>query len=190
MYARKANLTDLPDILKIIDVHDFMYGVDINLLGIKDKFKKNLKKSVETDIGNNVIVSIDEKEITGVGLQTFGETAWILSLILSMHKEFNPVNQKYGGMILDKMLELAEEKQYKEFYYVAREMKYSKTNKRLDIGLSMSSRSKKYVIETIEVILPHCKTKNPKVEKYLLRNLNGLNTKPIAVRHGYLKIQM
>lgn len=190
MYARKANLTDLPDIFKIIDVHDFMYGVDINLSGVKDKIKENLQKSLETDIGNSVIVSINGNQITGVGLQIFGETAWILSLILSIHKQFNPINQKYGGIILDKMLELAEEKQYKEFYWIAREMKYSKTNKRLDIGLSMSIRSKKYVIETIEVILPHCKTKFPKVEKYLLRNLNGLNTKPIAVRHGYLKIQM
>lgn len=190
MYARKANLTDLPDIFKIIDVHDFMFGVDINLLGIKDKIKKNLQKSLETDIGNNVVVSINDNQITAVGLQIFGDTSWVLSFCYTKLKEFNPVNQKYTGLILDKMLELAEEKQYKEFYWVAREMKYSKTNKRLDIGLSMSIRSKKYVIETIEVILPHCKTKFPKVEKYLLRNLNGLNTKPIAVRHGYLKIQM
>jgi hypothetical protein len=187
MYARKANLTDLPDIFKIIDVHDFMYGVDINLSGVKDKIKENLQKSLETDIGNSVIVSIDNNEVTGVGLQIFGETAWVLSFCFTKLKEFNPINQKYGGIILGKMIELAEEKQYKEFYWIAREMKYSKKNKRLDIVLSMSDYAKKYIIETIEVIQPDTKTKLPKVEKYLLRNLNGLNKKPIAVKHGYLK---
>lgn len=188
MYARKANLTDLPDIFKIIDVHDFMYGVDINLSGVKDKIKENLQKSLETDIGNSVIVSINGNQITGVGLQIFGETAWVLSFCFTKLKEFNPINQKYGGIILDKMIELAEEKQYKEFYWVARDMKYSKINKRLDIVLSMSSKSANYVIETIEVIPPKSKTRLPKVAEYLLRNLNGLNTKTIAVKHGFLKI--
>jgi len=187
MYARKAITTDLPDILKIIDVHDFMYGVDINLLGIKDKIKENFQKSVEKDIENNVIISIDDEQITGVGLQMFGEHVWVLSFCFTKLRNFNPINQKYGGIILDKMIELAEGKQYKEFYWVAREMKYSKTNKRLDIVLSMSDHTKKYKIETIEVLQPGTKTAFPKVEKYLLSYLNGLNKKTIAVKHGYLK---
>jgi len=181
MYARKANLTDLPDILKIIDAHDFMYGIDINSLGVKDKIKARLQKSLETDIGENVIVFINENQIMGVGLQTFYETAWVLSFLFYKRAL---MTVKYAGIIIDKMIELAEKKQYIEFYWVFREC-----NKRIDIGLSnVSPYLKKYVIETIEVILPHSKTKFPKIEKYLLRNLNGLNKKPIAVRHGYLKI--
>lgn len=197
MYARKANLTDLPDIFKIIDAYDFIYGVDINSLGIKDNYKKIFQKSLESDIGKNVIVSTNDNQITGVGLQTFMDTAWILSFYFFKQRATavwslegsKSTSLKCGGIILDKMIELAEEKQYKEFYWVFRETKYSKINKRIDVGLSiMSPYFKKYVIETIEVILPHCKTKFPKVEKYLLGNLNGLNKKTIAVRHGYIKI--
>lgn len=199
MYARKANLTDLPDILKIIDAYDFLYGVNINVSGLKDKMKNVVQKSIETDTGNNVIVSINDNKITGIALQRFGERLWAVSFFFTEQRKkkvwslegSEDTSLKCGGIILDKMLELAEEKQYKEFYWIFREMKYSKLNKRIFTSLSiLSPYFKKYVLETIEVIPPHCKTKFPKIEKYLLSNLSGLNKVPIAVHHGYLKIPM
>lgn len=190
MFARKASLNDLITIFNIIDQYTNIWGIDIVRDGTRDRIKNNIKDILEKKEPNrNIVVSLNNEKITGFGGQIIGKDAWVLPFIFMQTKNYDPNNQYYGGVILEKMIELAEELKIYKFYYVVREEKLGNVNKRLERILSVTHKTKEsYNFTTLETLPPYTKTKNEKVEKYLLTNFNGKNKKRIAVRRGCKKL--
>jgi hypothetical protein len=130
---------------------------------------------------------VDEEEnILGACFQSFMSNSWILRFCyirqLENKNQYNA--SKIGGVMLDKLCEIAEERGLTKFYYAVRDS----GNKRLSLTLTATDMvNQRYDIIDIEKIPAMTKTTNELTAKYILSSTNGLNKKPIIIRCGYLK---
>jgi hypothetical protein len=136
----------------------------------------------------NVVVAVDETDtILGFCLQRIytNHHRWLLKITyISAKENINQYNaSKIGGVMLDKLVELAEERRKFEFYYVVRDS----GTKRLSMTLSNTKIvAEKYHIYNYLVLPPFTLTTDKRIIK-MLGHINGNNTKTIIVRHGHLK---
>jgi hypothetical protein len=187
MYARLALEQDIPNIVDLINSHEYMYGINLKESGLQEKQIQIISNYMQPDqIGQSVVALDDNENLLGVCVQSFGTTSWILEFCyirqLLGKNQYNA--SKIGGVLMDKLCEYAEEKGFNKFYYAVRDSE----NKRLSLTLSATtSVGKRYEFKDVEKIPPLTKTANKLVAKYILGTTNGLNRKPIVIRCGYLK---
>jgi len=187
MYTRLALTQDIPNIIDLINSHDYMYGINLKESGLREKQIQIISNYMLPDqIGQSVVALDDEENLLGVCVQSFGTTSWILEFCyirqLPGKNQYNA--SKIGGTLMDKLCEYAEERGLNKFYYAVRDSE----NKRLSLTLSATaSVGQRYEFKDIEKIPPLTKTANELVAKYILGTTNGLNKKPIVIRCGYLK---
>jgi hypothetical protein len=187
MYARPALENDIPNMIRIINSYETMYGIDLTTSGLRDKHIQLVTDYAPPTETAQVIVAVDEEEnVLGLCLQSFTGKNWILGFCyirqLADKNQYNA--SKIGGLILDKLCECAEERGVTKFYYAVRDS----SNKRLALTLTATDMvNQRYDIIDIEKIPPMTKTTNELTAKYILSTTDGLNRKPIIIRCGYLK---
>jgi hypothetical protein len=187
MYARPALENDIPNMIRIINSYETMYGIDLTTSGLRDKHIQLVTDYAPPTEAAQVIVAVDEEEnVLGLCLQSFTGKNWILGFCyirqLADKNQYNA--SKIGGLILDKLCECAEERGVTKFYYAVRDS----SNKRLALTLTATDMvNQRYDIIDIEKIPPMTKTTNELTAKYILSTTDGLNRKPIIIRCGYLK---
>jgi hypothetical protein len=187
MYARPALENDIPNMIRIINSYETMYGIDLTTSGLRDKHIQLVTDYAPPAETAQVIVAVDEEEnVLGLCLQSFTGKNWILGFCyirqLADKNQYNA--SKIGGLILDKLCECAEERGVTKFYYAVRDS----SNKRLALTLTATDMvNQRYDIIDIEKIPPMTKTTNELTAKYILSTTDGLNRKPIIIRCGYLK---
>jgi hypothetical protein len=187
MYARPALEKDVPNMIRIINSYETMYGIDLTTSGLRDKHIQLVTDYAPPTEAAQVIVAVDEEEnVLGLCLQSFTGKNWILGFCyirqLADKNQYNA--SKIGGLILDKLCECAEERGVTKFYYAVRDS----SNKRLALTLTATDMvNQRYDIIDIEKIPPMTKTTNELTAKYILSTTDGLNRKPIIIRCGYLK---
>jgi predicted N-acetyltransferase YhbS len=187
MYTRLALEQDIPNIIDLINSHEYMYGINLKESGLREKQIQIIHKYLQPDqIGQSVVAVDDEENVLGICVQSFGTKAWILEFCyirqLLGKNQYNA--SKIGGVLMDKLCECAEDRGLGTFYYAVRDSK----NKRLSLTLSATANlGQRYEFKDIEKIPPLTKTTNELVAKYILGTTNGLNKKPIIIRCGYLK---
>jgi hypothetical protein len=187
MYARPALEKDIPNMIRIINSYETMYGIDLTTSGLRDKHIQLVTDHAPPTKAAQVIVAVDEEEhVLGLCLQSFTGKSWILAFCyIRQLADTNQYNaSKIGGLILDKLCECAEERGVTKFYYAVRDS----SNKRLALTLTATDMvNQRYDIIDIEKIPPMTKTTNELTAKYILSTTDGLNRKPIIIRCGYLK---
>jgi len=187
MYARPALEKDVPNMIRIINSYETMYGIDLTTSGLRDKHIQLVTDYAPPTETAQVIVAVDaEENVLGLCLQSFTGKNWILGFCyirqLADKNQYNA--SKIGGLILDKLCECAEERGVTKFYYAVRDS----SNKRLALTLTATDMvSQRYEIIDIEKIPAMTKTTNELTAKYILSTTDGLNRKPIIIRCGYLK---
>jgi hypothetical protein len=189
--ARLAEVSELDVLLKIMEPYTSIYGIDTVSTGWKQTHINFVTNALENPkwIPNwNVVVAVDENDIIlGFCLQLIypNHYKWLLKLTYISEKEnINQYNaSKIGGVMLDKLVELAEEKGKFEFYYVVRDS----GTKRLNMTLSNTKIvAEKYHIYNYLVLPPFTPSTDKGVVN-MLGHVNGNNTKTIIIRHGHLK---
>ena len=187
MYARPALEKDIPNMIRIINSYETMYGIDLTTSGLRDKHIQLVTDHAPPTKAAQVIVAVDEEEhVLGLCLQSFTGKSWILAFCyIRQLADTNQYNaSKIGGLILDKLCECAEERGVTKFYYAVRDS----SNKRLALTLTATDMvNQRYDIIDIEKIPAMTKTTNELTAKYILSTTDGLNKKPIIIRCGYLK---
>jgi hypothetical protein len=187
MYARLALKNDIFDIVEIINSYETMYGIDLTTSGLRDKHIKLINDYIpNTETAQVMVVVNEEEHVLGFCFQGFVDKSWLLAFCyirqLANKNQFNA--SKIGGLLLDKLCESAEEREIYKFYYAVRDS----DSKRLSFTLSVTKMvNHRYGFVDIEKIPVMTKTTNALIEKYILGLSNGLNKKPIIIRHGYLK---
>lgn len=183
-YTTLASITDIDGIFDILNSHDHIYGHRID--EIKIKLKNLINQILNREISGCIILHYEDNQITGVGIARFFQNVWVISLVLMKWKDYNIKNQIHGGHIFASLVQQAEQRGLKEFYWAAREEKSSKYN-RLKIVLEQSDILDRYEIYTIEKLGPYTTSKHELINQGVLCDLAGKNKKPIAIRKAVLK---
>ena len=187
MKARISLEKDIPDIIDIMNSYDTMYGIDLTSSGLREKQIKLVKDYISPSTYAQVIVAVDEEDkVLGLCFQIFVINSWVISFCYIRQivgkNQYN--SSKIGGVLLDKLCESAEERGFTKFYYAVRDS----DNKRLNMTLSATEMvNQRYEFVDIEKIPALTKTSNQLTAKYILSATDGLNKRPIIIRHGYLK---
>lgn len=185
--SRLADISELPVLLNIMEPYTTIYGIDTISTGWKQTHIKIVTNALTNPLWN-VVVAVDETDtILGFCVQRIypNHHKWLLKITyISTKENLNQYNaSKIGGVMMDKLVELAEEKGKFEFYYVVRDS----GTKRLNMTLSNTKIvAEKYHIYNYLVLPPFTPSTDKSVSK-MLGHVNGNNTKTIIIRHGHLK---
>lgn len=185
MKTKICTKEDYAELVELIKPVKTIYGVDTISTGWQERHFEFLKVALDNPYINVVAATNDEK-IVGFCVQSFFDTPrWSLSLCyISESPDKNQFNaSKIGGPLLDKLIELAEERGKFEFFYAVRDS----GRKRLDMTLASSTVANDYTIKDIEILPPFTPSKYEKVAEVLLGHINGKNAKTIVIRHAYRK---
>lgn len=185
--TRLAIESDLDTLLKIMEPYTNIYGVNVIENGARQNHINLIIKSF-TDPDWNTVVAVDENnKILGFCVQGIfpSHHKWLLKITyISAPENLNQFNaSKIGGVMMDKLVELAEQRGKYEFYYIVRDIGTT----RLKMTLSNTKIvAEKYHIYDYLIIPPYTPATEERVIK-MLGSLNGKNKKTIIVRHGHLK---
>jgi myo-inositol-1-phosphate synthase len=191
MKVRLCTKNDINSLVNVVNYFDSIYGIELDSYGIREGHIRNFHRVLEnTSNDANIVAAFDDdNNILGYCLQTFAtnKPVWFIinCYILPINKDVNQYNaSKIGGKLVEFMVNLAEERNIFEFYYVVRDIK----NVRLSMTLNATDTVKeKYNIDDIEYIPPLTESKFYFVREYIMALTNGKNRKSLILRKGYLK---
>jgi hypothetical protein len=189
MKTKICTTDDLAQIVSIVSGYRYLYGIDIVETGFRDFHIQTLSSSFSNPNQEIIAAVGDDDNILGFCLQHFfpHKKVWMIRCcyIAPFDSKTHYNASRIGGPILEAMCKNAESMGYFDFYYVVRDLS---NNKRLGMTLSATDYVReKYAIDNIETIPPNTKSISEQRGKFLLGELNGLQTVPLLCRHGYLK---
>lgn len=184
--SRLADINDYEQIYHLIRSYDYIYGCEITKSGIKDNIINCVSDVLNKKVNAAIAITLKDDELTGFGIQLFYPEHWVVFLVMMKWKNFNPKNQEHGGIILNTLVDNAELLGYRKFYWASRE-ENNQRYRRLNHVLKVSNINERYLIETLEIIPPMTLSKYEIVNKGLLCDVAGKNTKLIAIRQGTKK---
>lgn len=176
----------IDELLKIIEPHTEMYGVNIVASGLKEIHKNSIKFILNNPHSPKKIVATvtDKIDCFAVYVPWEGLPMYTASFMYYSVGKTNFGTFAYHSMkIGEKMTEIAEADNRYEFYYMIRDKDYDRADKTWSTNETLY---KKYEIINIEYLKPG------QISKYdtfnlLFRGMIGQQKKPIMIRKGQLR---
>ena len=172
---------DLPEILELHDKHQYTYGVNIDLAGIKNHQINIIKEAILEKTEDAYVIAVrDNDKLVSFCVMKFWKFIPVWSPIF-LYEDADQLFSKriqqplHFSLAMQKCMEIAESNQRFTGFLVTR---YSKTWKR--IQETMKESFPDYTVSEVEILGPGEKTKYAGFER-LLGDMNGLQEKTIAV---------
>ena len=182
--CRIAEVNDTSALLKIMESYTKIYGIDTISSGLRQIHIESIERSF-TDHDMNTVVAVDsDQTILGFCVQQISKNydRWHLQITyISQSNRYN--SSEIGGIMMDKLVALAEEQGKYEFVYVVRDIEDHRLKQTLSYTVLLKE---KYHIYDYLVIPPLTIITDKKIEK-ILGAVNGKNTKTIVIRHAHVK---
>lgn len=186
MYARFLIESDLPEIIKIFESQDTMYGVDIRYdrRELKDRLFDLVVNSSERQA---LVGAFEDEQLVGfVAIMIFREQPFWRTSLMFFNKKIaaQPRLQIFTGSVLfEFMTKYAETQGVYEFFYVVRDSGRKRFNLTLNATRYVEER---YLFVDLKAVKPG---EIPLLKFYrdLLGVTIGRNTKPVVIRQGFLK---